>query len=540
MADLMEELGGIAEQVNRGPVPPPAGEAVEADHAAANASLSRSVENGLRQAGQTIVEVGSVYAPVETALNLATGVTLGFPGYLIGGIGGLIARHTYSPETDPKDIAEAFANALTYHPMTQKGQHLTATANLPLTALAEGAEKAGHKVSDVTGSAAAGAITESTLGMLPFVLLGALGRRVKGNVPKMPEFDNVARVLAEGNDAAHGMVSSKLRTIYERTGLDPQAVYEMSRKDPTILQDLLANNKTVPVAIQEALPGRPYAFQQFDITKVGTGAGAQAKGHGIYLAQQEAVAHTYKIARGQAIPQSLLDKYYEPGKRVAPYGTNEFTDKVVSYDKSSGLVTVDRTVGGKTERMSYRDTGADKNKVIEAVGDGANLYRVELEKSKIDTMLDWDKPLSEQAPPVQEALKKAGMWPGDEAAGVTTGGKFYQELAQSKAKVEQMPDMPEGVTRQVGGPEAASEALNKAGVPGIKYLDQGSRGKMEGTQTNNFVIFDPKDAKITHKNGERIAPEEAAASNSDIWKRSPLRRASCPESSPSSRKSRSR
>jgi hypothetical protein len=37
--------------------------------------------------------------------------------------------------------------------------------------------------------------------------------------------------------------------------------------------------------------------------------------------------------------------------------------------------------------------------------------------------------------------------------------------------------------------QAVSEALNKAGIPGIKYLDQGSR--TAGNGTHNFVVFDP-------------------------------------------------
>jgi hypothetical protein len=47
------------------------------------------------------------------------------------------------------------------------------------------------------------------------------------------------------------------------------------------------------------------------------------------------------------------------------------------------------------------------------------------------------------------------------------------------------------------GPDAASQALREAGIPGIRYLDQGSRGSGEGTR--NLVIFDDKLVKITGK-----------------------------------------
>ncbi len=46
-----------------------------------------------------------------------------------------------------------------------------------------------------------------------------------------------------------------------------------------------------------------------------------------------------------------------------------------------------------------------------------------------------------------------------------------------------------------GNPKDTSAALTKMGIPGIKYLDQGSREVGEGT--HNFVLFVDKLAKIT-------------------------------------------
>jgi hypothetical protein len=44
--------------------------------------------------------------------------------------------------------------------------------------------------------------------------------------------------------------------------------------------------------------------------------------------------------------------------------------------------------------------------------------------------------------------------------------------------------------------------LLKAGILGIRYLDQGSRGVGEGTY--NYVIFDPSVIQIVSKNGEFV------------------------------------
>jgi hypothetical protein len=41
----------------------------------------------------------------------------------------------------------------------------------------------------------------------------------------------------------------------------------------------------------------------------------------------------------------------------------------------------------------------------------------------------------------------------------------------------------------------ASERLRQAGIPGIRYLDAGSRGK-DGTGTRNFVVFPGEEKKV--------------------------------------------
>jgi hypothetical protein len=43
-------------------------------------------------------------------------------------------------------------------------------------------------------------------------------------------------------------------------------------------------------------------------------------------------------------------------------------------------------------------------------------------------------------------------------------------------------------------PEEASWILSEAGIPGIRYLDQGSRGAGKGTY--NYVVFSDKDVSI--------------------------------------------
>src|SRR5258708_31309271 len=109
-----------------------------------------------------------------------------------------------------------------------------------------------------------------------------------------------------------------------------------------------------------AFHGSPSAFKAFDASKIGTGEGAQAYGHGLYFAESQGVAESYAHVRGTGLTQEQLSAYFAPGRKVAPYGTTERIDTVVDYDPKTGQVTVDRTEGGETARVTYRDTRADK------------------------------------------------------------------------------------------------------------------------------------------------------------------------------------
>jgi hypothetical protein len=47
------------------------------------------------------------------------------------------------------------------------------------------------------------------------------------------------------------------------------------------------------------------------------------------------------------------------------------------------------------------------------------------------------------------------------------------------------------------GPRQLSQTFLEAGIPGIQYLDQGSRGV--GTGTRNFVMFDDAPIEIVRR-----------------------------------------
>ena len=51
-----------------------------------------------------------------------------------------------------------------------------------------------------------------------------------------------------------------------------------------------------------AYHGSPHDFDKFDLSKIGTGEGAQAYGHGLYFAENEGVAKGYRDALAPHAP----------------------------------------------------------------------------------------------------------------------------------------------------------------------------------------------------------------------------------------------
>jgi hypothetical protein len=149
-----------------------------------------------------------------------------------------------------------------------------------------------------------------------------------------------------------------------------------------------------------------------------------------------------------------------------------------------------------------------------------HMYEVNI-NAPPEHFLDWDKPLSEQHPVVQERLRASGVVP--DPTEINTAGHFGYSLNEFKNLTpeyqrELMAKLPESHLNYAGDPRgselyedsmrwpsqhrdpvAVAQALRDAGIPGIRYLDAGSRGAAEGTR--NTVIFDPATIEILRKYG---------------------------------------
>ena len=138
-------------------------------------------------------------------------------------------------------------------------------------------------------------------------------------------------------------------------------------------------------------------------------------------------------------------------------------------------------------------TLADLRKSQVASTNTGQLYKVDLPDEQIAKMLDWDKPLSQQAPEVKKALQNSGLLQySDDYFNVNkkaspTGADLHDFLKYS------------GYDQW----ELAAKMADQ-GVPGIRYLDGGSRGAGKGS--SNFVVFPGNEGllSILERNGQPL------------------------------------
>lgn len=222
---------------------------------------------------------------------------------------------------------------------------------------------------------------------------------------------------------------------------------------------------------------------EFDLAKIGTGEGAQAYGHGIYIAGEPRVGERYT----RAGITSRINVDGKPYNSMAVSGVESQVAAMMENRLAAGLslaAAKSQTEGWLRNGSQWASIGRGDTtaitkgaKFLERVTAAPEgfLLHVDIPDEQIAKMLDWDKPLSEQAHILQ-------AFPGQTGLETLTGKQLYENLQSL------------GYT-----PEEASKLLSSKGIPGIKYLDAGSRAEDAGSHTRNMVLFDPKIAKIVKK-----------------------------------------
>lgn len=307
--------------------------------------------------------------------------------------------------------------------------------------------------------------------------------------PRVPRYTPQPQQLGQ-----HNLIDSALAAPGQPTADALQRGLQGLETPQGVALSFLENGPMGPLGMARipnpirAFHGSPHQFEQFDPAHIGKGEGAQAYGHGLYFAESEGVARNYRDTL------TVRDN-------AARWNAIEFARGLLA-EHGGDLEKAIGSIG----RSAARDVLLEARRTGHLPEAGA-MYEVNLH-AQPGQFLDWDTPLSQQSGHVHNALSRinyrnAGLDPdvvADALAGRAplTGQAFVRALgARDRMFTADSP--------------AAATTLNEAGIPGLRYLDQGSRHQgTTGTGTSNYVVFNPEIIEILRRYG--IAAPVTAAS----------------------------
>lgn len=292
--------------------------------------------------------------------------------------------------------------------------------------------------------------------------------------------------------------------------------------------------------------GSPHRWDRPDLSRVGTGEGAQAYGWGFYVADSRNVAESYK--KNLSERQSWGNYTDWAGNITAePLSQNELRRinelrKILNRNAYQSGRPFTEQESGEWKKLYAKDRAYKE--AVEAAKPQGQLYEIEIPDQDVERMLDWDKLLSEQPENIRMAMEMAADELGIDIQGKMTGERVYKMLAHRVAiNIDRSPwEVKQAVEAQQFGTDTypfenyskreVSRMLNKYGIPGIKYKDQASRTtgiraarNQQGfikplidavakrparSATYNFVLFDVGNVQVLSRNGEPLTSQEKA------------------------------
>lgn len=321
----------------------------------------------------------------------------------------------------------------------------------------------------------------------------------------------------------YGLVSPTRRPVAETIAslVSPTGLYATAAKAPQAARagvralDNLANargmgrglgNSQVG-AIENLWHGSPHTFDRFDLSKIGTGEGAQAYGHGLYAAESPDVAVSYRDALGTKLSHSTGDIREGVRNAVIDAGGSEDDAFIAANEAPFAISSNDYSRLPESAAKYLADIKARQENT-------GNLYQLRLawpDPAKEaatplspDDFLHWDKPLSEQSEAVRKALESSKNKNVRQMLDYLSQGYDNPLLADEVKSIDgglRLMSLNLGGKATPDNPKI-SAILAKQGIPGIRYLDGGSRGA--GAGSHNYVVFDDRLIDIVSRNGQPV------------------------------------
>lgn len=187
--------------------------------------------------------------------------------------------------------------------------------------------------------------------------------------------------------------------------------------------------------------GSPKVFENFDLSKVGSGQKNQAQGYGIYVSESQPYAETFARENLTGAPNVAYrtqlggNDPLEALKRVYPNQPNDWYAEQIKKGSMKG-----------------------------------NLYTADLPDKYLGKMIDYDVEIKNQPQVVKNIAKKLKL--GEDDLGID-------------------------IINKVGRTKEGSAFLQKEGISGVKYVFDDNKFK-----ATNYVVFDPTVLKMLNREGK--------------------------------------
>lgn len=235
-----------------------------------------------------------------------------------------------------------------------------------------------------------------------------------------------------------------------------------------------------------------YELGKFDNSKIGTGEGVQAYGYGMYFAERQATAGSYK----ESLTAKNVDSEYQffLETKISEADQKGDYDLAELYEDALGINSIQQFRNKYTNENFDADTRKLANNIADELegftkDDGTKpnfgaLYKVKI-KAKQEEFINFDAILDDQENLLVK-LEASDLNFAVEAA-------YNQNIGFNPTGNDLFKILHDGVA-----PEDVANQLNKIGIKGIKYKDAQTRFSPKGA-TYNYVVFDDKLISIANK-----------------------------------------
>jgi len=298
-------------------------------------------------------------------------------------------------------------------------------------------------------------------------------------------------IVTQPLKTGQAIVQGEIDRAQEAT-TSPRAAGEYAGSFIDPMRIAAALRKTAPVLELDVYHGTPHRFEpteanplgEFDASKIGTGEGAQAYGHGVYLAEDPKIAAEYS-KRLWANKNYLGHPEINAAEKKASNASNAWFQSVIDgapTETKAKLKAVYETADAelKTTKSQY----------------GRQMYKADLPDKMIDKMLDWDEPIGAGRENLLAEIAKnpkLDVKQYEELLGLTPKSVNQQETGEMLYKA---------LREDLGSDKEASAVFQQAGFPGVKYLDalaKKRRSDVDWTDKKdkrNFVVFPGEEKKV--------------------------------------------